>query len=45
MLGLIKTCGKLKVSFFRYLGDRLHVPGGITIAPLPDFVRQVRNTT
>jgi len=27
MLGLVKTCSKLGVSFFRYLGDRLHVPG------------------
>jgi len=40
MLGLMKTCSKLKVSFFRYLGDRLHVPGAITIPPLPDLVRQ-----
>ncbi len=40
MLGLMKTCGKLKVSFYRYLGDRLHVPGAITIPPLPDLVRQ-----
>ena len=23
MLGLMKTCSKLGVSFFRYLGDRL----------------------
>jgi len=38
--GLMKTCRKLKVSFFRYLGDRLHVPGTITIPPLPDLVRQ-----
>jgi len=40
MLGLMKTCGKLKVSFFRYLGDRLHVPGTVSIPPLPDLVRQ-----
>jgi len=40
MLGLMKTCSKLKVSFFRYLGDRLHVPGGVSIPPLPDLVRQ-----
>ena len=39
-LGLMKTCSKLGVSFFRYLGDRLHVPGAITIPPLPDLVRQ-----
>jgi len=40
MLGLMKTCSKLKISFFRYLGDRLHVPGSDTIPPLPDLVRQ-----
>jgi len=40
LLGLMKTCSKLGVSFFRYLGDRLHVPGAIVIPPLPDLVRQ-----
>jgi hypothetical protein len=40
MLGLMKTCSKLKVSFFRYLGDRLHVPGTITIPQLPNLIRQ-----
>ncbi len=40
LLGLMKTCGKLKVSFYRYLGDRLHVPSAISIPPLPDLVRQ-----
>jgi len=40
LLGLMKTCGKLKVSFYRYLGDRLHVPGVVSIPPLPDLVRQ-----
>ncbi len=40
LLGLMKTCRKLKVLFFRYLGDRLHVPGALTIPPLPDLVRQ-----
>jgi hypothetical protein len=40
MLGLLKTCGKLRVSFFRYLGDRLHIPGAITIPQLPDLVRK-----
>ena len=40
MLGLMKTCSKLKVSFYRYLGHRLHVPGVIAIPPLPDLVRQ-----
>ncbi len=27
MLGLAKTCAKLKVSFFDYLGARLGIPG------------------
>ena len=39
LLGLMKTCSKLGVSFFHYLGDRLHVPGTITVPPLPDLVR------
>ncbi len=45
LLGLMKTCGKLKVSFFRYLGDRLHVPGATAIPPLPDLVRQAATPT
>jgi len=44
MLGLMKTCNKLKVSFFRYLGNRLHVPGTLTIPSLPDLVRQAAIT-
>ena len=44
LLGLMKTCGKLKVSFFHYLGDRLHVPGIVSIPPLPDLVRQAATT-
>jgi len=44
MLGLMKTCRKLGVSFFRYLGDRLHIPAVITIPPLPDLVRQAATT-
>ena len=40
LLGLMKTCAKLGVSFFGYLGDRLGVPDAPTIAPLPDLVRQ-----
>jgi len=38
-LGLIKTCQKLGVSFFDYLGDRLAVPGAPLIAPLPELIR------
>jgi hypothetical protein len=40
LLGLMKTCRKLGVSFYRYLGDRLRVPGAAPIPPLPDLVRQ-----
>jgi hypothetical protein len=40
LLGLMKTCRKLGVSFFRFLGDRLCVPGAEPIPPLPDLVRQ-----
>ncbi len=39
MLGLLKTCRKLGVSYYRFLGDRLSVPGAIRVAPLPDLVR------
>jgi transposase IS66 family protein len=39
LLGLLKTCRKLGVAFFAYLGDRLNVPGAPAIAPLPDLVR------
>ena len=39
-LGLMKTCGKLGVSFWDFLGRRLDIPGAPTILPLPDLVRQ-----
>ena len=39
MLGLMKTCAKIGVSFFRYLGNRLGIPDGDAIPPLPDLVR------
>jgi hypothetical protein len=39
MLGLQKTCMKLGVSFWRYLGDRLGIPRpGRPIPPLADLV-------
>ena len=38
-LGLLKTCRKLGISFFAYLGARLGVPGAPVIPPLPDLVR------
>jgi Transposase IS66 family len=39
LLGLLRTCRKLGVAFFAYLGDRLGVPGAPAVAPLPDLVR------
>ena len=45
LLGLMKTCRKLGVSFYRYLGDRLCVPGAEPIPPLPDLVRQAAAPT
>jgi hypothetical protein len=38
MLGLAKTCAKLKVSFYRYLGARLGIAGP-SIPPLADLIR------
>ena len=40
LLGLMKTCRKLGVSFHRYLGDRLRVPCAAQVPPLPDLIRQ-----
>ena len=39
-LGLAKTCHKLRIAFWDYLGSRLAVPGCPTIPPLPDLVSQ-----
>ena len=41
MLGLIKTCAKLDVSFYRLLGDRLTVPNAPHVPRLPGLVRLV----
>ncbi len=39
-LGLVKTCAKLGVALWDYLGNRLGVPGCQDIPPpLPDFIR------
>ncbi|MCP5111907.1 MAG: transposase [bacterium] len=38
-LGLMKTCQKLGVSFWTYLGSRLDVPNSETIPALPGLVR------
>ena len=39
-LGLMKTCDKLGVSFWGYLGSRLHVADAPAIMPLLELVRQ-----
>ena len=41
MLGLIKTCAKLDVSFYRLLGDRLTVTNAPHVPRLPGLVRLV----
>jgi hypothetical protein len=38
-LGLLKTCQKLGISFWNYLGARLGVPDTPAVPPLPDLVR------
>lgn len=38
-LGLIKTCHKLRVSFWDYLGNRLNLADAPTVPPLPNLVR------
>jgi hypothetical protein len=38
-LGLAKTCTKLGVAFWDYLGSRLRVPGQLGIPSLPSLVR------
>jgi hypothetical protein len=39
MLGLMKTCAKLNVSFYRFLGDRFAVEGAPHVPSLPALVR------
>lgn len=39
MMGLLKTCRKLNVSFYRFLGDRFRVDGAPSVPALPDLVR------
>lgn len=39
MLGLLKTCRKLDVSFYQFLGDRFGVQGAPSVPSLPDLVR------
>ena len=37
-LGLAKTCAKLEIAFWDYLGDRLAVPGTHTVPRLPKII-------
>jgi hypothetical protein len=39
-LGLMKTCQKLGLSFWDYLGARLALPRAAAIPPLPDLIRR-----
>ncbi len=39
-IALMKTCRKLGVSYWDYLGDRLDVPTAKPVPPLADLVRQ-----
>jgi hypothetical protein len=39
-LGLMKTCAKLGIPFWDYLGDRLHVPDAPIVPSLPHLIRQ-----
>jgi hypothetical protein len=38
-LGLAKTCAKLGIAFWDYLGSRLGVSGQHAVPPLPDIIR------
>jgi len=38
-LGLLKTCAKLGIAFWDYLGSRLGTPGQPAVPPLPDLIR------
>ena len=39
-LGLMRTCQKLGLSFWDYLGARLALPRAAAVAPLPDLIRR-----
>jgi hypothetical protein len=44
-LSLVKTCAKLKIAFWDYLGARLAVPGAKAIPRLPDVIRAATGAT
>jgi hypothetical protein len=37
-LGILKTCAKLEITFWDYLGSRLAAPGASFIPSLPELV-------
>ncbi len=39
-LSLLKTCSKLAISFWDYLGARLKIPEADSVPGLPDLIRQ-----
>ena len=39
-LSLLKTCSKLAISFWDYLGARLKIPDAGRVPWLPDLIRQ-----
>ncbi len=39
-LGLARTCAKLGIAFWDYLGDRLRIPGQGVVPYLPNLIRQ-----
>jgi hypothetical protein len=39
-LSLLKTCSKLAISFWDYLGARLKIPDADIVPWLPDLIRQ-----
>ncbi len=43
-LGLMKTCDKLDVGFWDFLGNRLKVPDAPLVPPLQDLIRQRAET-
>jgi hypothetical protein len=43
-LGILKTCKKLGISFWNYLGDRLHVSDAPKVPNLADLVRRRLDT-
>jgi hypothetical protein len=44
-LGLMKTCQKLGIPFWDYLGDRLQVPNASPIQDLAGIIRQTQTAT